>query len=257
MAIAVWLAALSAAGPWARAGALVEELPGGSMDWTEHLLVVEVSASPNTGAWRDVKATEQDARAVLAPRLDQLARGLRFSGDERAGDLMGGGDTVSEMLAERLARWRVTEARYYSSGRVHLRAEFEIQPWLSPAVNARAQGAIDPLRPPARSGLVVDARGLEVQPCFAPRLVSPAGEVLYGPSSLDPEIASLEVPAVWVTDPAAAAAAERAGETPWFVVAEAIQGAADLVLGASDQATLASAGPELLASARLVVVVDP
>jgi hypothetical protein len=227
------------------------------MDWTQHLLVVEASARPNTGAWRDIKATEQDARAILAPRLDRLARSLRFSGAALAGDLMAGEDAVSEMLAERLMRWRVTETRYHSSGQVHLRAEFEVQPWLSPAVNALAEGALDSLNTPPRSGIVVDARGLEVAPCFAPRLVNSVGSLLYGPETLDPEIASLEVPAVWVTDPADPAAAIRAGEDPVFLVADAVLAGGDLILGARDEATLASLrdNSDLLARARLVVVV--
>jgi hypothetical protein len=243
----------------ALAAEVLQSVPTGEIDWTRQRLVVEASSDRGSGAIRDLKAVEQAARAELAPRLEAAARAVRFSGEADAGELLDGGGVVSEMLGDNLLRWRVTEARYFTSGRVELRAELELQPWLSPAVLGVADGHEDPTLESRHSGVLIDARGLDLTPSFAPRVLSPTGAPLYSAAQLSQEAAARLTPVVWVTDPADAAAGERAGDAPLFLRAASVSEGCDVVLDARDAALVEVLAGEsdLLARARVVVVIDP
>jgi len=249
----MWMVAGALAGP------VIETLPGGRIDWTEQTLVVQASGVKGSGAMSDLKAIEQAARTILAPNLESVARQVRVDGPVAAGVLLDGDDMVSEMLGENLLRWRVIETRYYTSGRVELTAELDLQPWLSPAVIGVADGREDATLDPKQSGVVIDARGTGLKPSFAPRVLDGAGGTVYSAISLSRESASRVAPAVWVTDPADPQASERAGETPLFILADDVQDGCEVVLDPRDAALLKVLADEtdLLARGRVVVIVDP
>lgn len=246
-------------GPAALAEPVIEQLSSGQIDWTEQRLVVRAASEKGSGARSDMKAVEQAARSTLAPRIEAAAREVCLSGEDDAGDLMDGGDAVSQVLSENLLRWRVSETRYYTSGRVELTAELELQPWLSPAVVGVATGREDPTLESQHTGVVIDARGTGLKPSFAPRVLDVAGEPIYSASSLSPEIAGQIAPAVWVTDPVDDAAAARAGDAPLFIRADGVNGERDILLAPRDGALLRVLATEtdLLARGLVVVVLDP
>lgn len=78
-----------------QAGPVTEAHPYGQIDWTQGVLLVEAAGSSNTGAWRDVRAVEQSAFALLEPRVETQARRIRLSADTLAGDLLAGSDETS------------------------------------------------------------------------------------------------------------------------------------------------------------------
>ncbi|MCB9759159.1 MAG: hypothetical protein H6739_04925 [Alphaproteobacteria bacterium] len=242
------------------AGPVIEALPNGHVDWTEGILVVEASGSSNTGAWQDVKAVEQAAFAQLEPRVEDAARQVRFSADTLAGDLLASSGPVARSLEDGLTGWRVTETRYYASGRVELRAELPLHAWLRPALVSQAAGQPDDDAPePQITGVVVDARGLGVRPALAPQLLGPDHSALYGVADLSEEVAVSVAPVLWITDPSDALATARAGAEPVFLRATAVVGGSDLVLGRDDAIRLRTlrASSALLSTAPVVVVVDP
>jgi len=249
------LLALGTAG----AAPVVESFPGGRIDWTNQQLVVTASSEKGAGAMSDLKAVEQAARGTLAPRLEAAARQVRVDGGAEAGVLIDSGGTVAEMLGENLLRWRVTETRYYTSGRVELTAELELQAWLSPAVIALAGGAEDATLDVQQTGVVIDARGTGLKPSFAPRVMDAAGQLVYSATALSREAASRVAPAVWVTDPADAEAVARAGAAPLFIRADDVRDSCDVVLDPRDAALLRVLADEtdLLARGLVVVIVDP
>jgi len=255
LAMALGCAGISAA----LAGPVVETFPGGRIDWTQQRLVVEASSEKGAGAMSDLKAVEQAARGTLAPRLEAAARQVRIDGEADVASLMDGGGTMAEMLGENLLSWRVTESRYYTSGRVELTAELRLQPWLSPAVIGVAAGSEDATLDAQQTGVVIDARGTGLKPSFAPRVLAPSGEPVYSASALSREAASRVAPAVWVTDPADAEAVARAGGAPLFIRASEVRQSCDVVLDPRDAALLRVLADEtdLLARGLVVVIVDP
>lgn len=239
---------------------VVEELDGGRVDWTAGRLLASAEGVHSTGAMSDVEAMEGSARQRLGPRMLELAREVRVASDLYAGDLLDATDPVADRLDANLALWEVFETRYFTSGALEMDGALPLQPWLRPALTARAKGKDRP-GPAAggATGLVIDARGLAVKPAVAPRVLDAGGGVLYALETLTVYAASLRGPAVYVTDPADPAGVRRAGETPLFLRAAAVKDGCDLQLSDADAAALrqaAETSPFLL-NGQVVVVVSP
>lgn len=237
---------------------VIEDLSEGRVDWTTLRLLASAEGVPSSGVLVNLETLEGDARQRLGPRMLALARNVRVTSTLTAGDILDARDAVADRLDDNLALWEVYEARYYLSGGVTLEGALPLHPWLRPALVSLAKGK-DRTAPPTdpTTGLVVDARGLDVAPALAPRLLDGAGNELYGVSAVTVMAASQRAPVVYVRDPADGAAAKRAGAQPLFVRAVAVQEGCDLVLDAADVTRLAAASgnaPFLLQGNVVVVV---
>jgi hypothetical protein len=168
------------------------------------------------------------------------------------------GDAGLKSRVEGLVRgFRVVGApRYFSDGGVELDVEVPIDGALSDALlpKAEAAQAAPVLASDKGTGLLVDARGLEVTPALAPRLLDAAGRELYGPAVLGPE-ARRQGGAAYArsVDGAKKELAARLGDRPLVIKAARAQGA-DLVLGAADAKALE--GQKFLTEGRVVIVTD-
>ncbi len=67
------------------------------------------------------------------------------------------------------------------------------------------------------TGLIIDARGLKVQPAMAPRILKADGTVLYGTGSIDPDQLVQKGMAAYYRDMSAARADARAGANPLVI----------------------------------------
>lgn len=240
---------------------VVEELDGGKVDWTAMKLLASAEGERTTGAMTDVEALEGSARSRLGPRMLDLAKQVRVTSEQDAGDLLDAGDAVADRLDANLAIWEVYEVRYYTSGGVEMDGALPIQPWLRPALTARAAGKDRPggAAAAAITGLLVDARGVAVKPAVAPRILDPSGAAIYELSTLTVHAASQRGPVVWVRDPADPVAVRRAGEQPLIVRAAGVKDGCDLVLSAEDAAKVrdAASGAGFLLNGQVAVVVAP
>lgn len=110
------------------------------------------------------------------------------------------------------------------------------------------------------TGLVIDARGLNVRPAMAPRILSEAGQEIFGRAVVDKTWAVQQGMAGYLKDLAAAQASERVGERPLTVKGLRADGAnrSDVVISNTDAGVLLGAAQHLsfLEKARVVIVVD-
>lgn len=243
---------------------VVDEFRSGEVDWSKGVLRVEVSLIQNTAFWRDIRATEKDARRKLQGRIQDQALGLPLTSELTVSEAVSTWEDVGEALmiglADGMGHWQVVETHYYTSGKVGLVGELNLVEWLRPFSSRIASAPPDsPSDTMKSSGIVVDARHLDLDPSFAPRLLDADGGVVYELQHLSKEEASVRMPVLWVTDPADIAVVERVGETPALMVAQAVADDHDLVLTSRDAARLRvlSAGTSLLQRAPVVVVVRP
>ena len=242
---------------------VVEELSGGRVDWTRSVLTVEASAVPNPVSGGSFKATEQEARLKLVATLKSLAREIPVDARRTCGDLIAeqtaSARALEEGLQEGRGHWRVVETRYQASGRVEVIAELPLVEWIRPALVGVGFGDVEPAaNPGASTGLLVDARGLPVQPVFAPRLLAPDGDTLYDVDSLSASRSVGRSPVIWIQDPVASGLSERVGSHPLIVVADRVERGGDLVLSARDAARVRAiaAGADLLSAAPVAILVD-
>jgi hypothetical protein len=223
------------------------------VDWTD--LAIEVTTRARGHGPQDAEAAEQQARREVDAAIRQAAARVPLTGELTVGAI--GDDRVRPAVQSRLSRWEVTEGRYGSAGEVVLTAALSLQELLKPYTLAEARpGPAQAEHPPEWTGLVIDARGASVVPCWAPRLVTDDGQSLLVVRMWEDEAVNV-APLVYVSDPAHPAAA-RAGDHPLFVRAADASGG-DVVLSGADLARFNEelSGARILGEGRVVVVVDP
>ncbi|MBW1876771.1 MAG: hypothetical protein JRJ84_00265 [Deltaproteobacteria bacterium] len=199
-----------------------------AVNWTR--LTVEVtSGARGWGVTATTKALEHTARRKIGPDITWGARRVRVATDVTVDDLRHDPE-LGDAVEARIERWVVSEARYYTSGRVELTGELSLQELLKPWALSVALLAPEQEGRRGYTGLVVDARGTGATPAYAPRILH-GDEVLYSGAMWD-DVALFQTPVVYVPDPAHPAAA-RAGEKPLVVRAERAM-ETDLVIGDED-----------------------
>jgi hypothetical protein len=232
---------------------IVEVLGRGlSVDWSNQTVRVQAgSYGLRTGS---TKAVEQSARLAVDELLASELVGVMVAPGLDVGALLDDAE-LGRAVASRQPRWRVAEATYSASGKVDLAAELSLQELLKPWTLARALPK--PSMPPegAFTGLVVDARGVRVDPVFAPRIQGPDQQDLWSGQLWDADAVST-TPCVWIGDEGHGAFA-RAGDRPLRI--RALDGS-DGVLAVDAEAASAIRSlhnTAALGQGRVVVVVDP
>jgi hypothetical protein len=227
------------------------------VDWTH--LAIEADGEAKGHGTEDTEAVEQLARREVDIAIRQAADRVRLTQDLTVEGIEGD-DRVWDAVASRLPRWEVDQGTYYTSGKVELKASLSLQELLKPWTLSVARPApAQPESPPAWTGIVLDARGTGVEPCWAPALATAEGKEILSIRMWD-EDAVNTAPLVWVSDPAHPAAA-RAGVHPVFVRVASASGTT-LVLGGDDLSRLEAilgdvATSRFLGEGKVVVVVDP
>lgn len=238
---------------------VVRDLSKGRVNWTTLDLCASATESNSSGSMAGYEALEGRARATLGPRMLDLAREVVIDSTHTSGDLMSSSEAVADKLDANVSLWEVTEARYYTSGRVEVDVCLPIHAWLRPALSRMGAG-VDRSSPPAVpiTGLIIDARGLDVTPAISPEVRAATGARLYSGASMTSFSASQRAPVIYVTDPADPVAVRRAGEQPLIVSAVSVADDVNLVLDPSDVVAVEKAVSEsgFLALGTVVIVVD-
>ncbi len=237
---------------------VLESLEDGEVDWTNLRLIVH-AAGGNLGTATNLETAEGDARQQLEPRVQRLARAVRIDRTRLAGALLDAEDAVADRLDSNLSLWEVYEARYHGGGNVELDAALSLQAWLRPALVTFAHTPEHPPQVGGASGLILDARGLDLKCALGPELFDAAGAHLFGVGDMTAYAASQHGPVLYVADPGDPVAAKRAGATPLFMRVDHVQDGTDLVLSAGDASELRTAAltSDLLVHGNVVVVVGP
>ncbi|MBN2799200.1 MAG: hypothetical protein JXX28_08655 [Deltaproteobacteria bacterium] len=228
--------------------------PGVTMNWTTLTLEAE-AADRGYGVGSSRAAVEQNVRRAIGPSIMGGAMDLRLDPRNTLADVELLDKAVFEQVRLRLSGWKVTEARYYTSGRVDLRGELSVQELLKPLSLSRAQPAPEGEQP-SFTGWVIDARGLEVKKVIFPRVLDDQGAVIWQASLWEPD-ALRALPVIYVSSPTAGATA-IAGANPLVVEAEWARGG-EPALSAADTIRFHTGleGARVLGEGRVVVVVDP
>jgi hypothetical protein len=108
------------------------------------------------------------------------------------------------------------------------------------------------------TGIVIDARGLALQPAVFPRILDEDGQVLYAPESVYAEVAMQQGYVAYISVIDSPQMESRVGKTPLLLRAHRTAGPArvDVVLSRTDGAQLQHAAIRLLlARGRVIVVI--
>lgn len=115
--------------------------------------------------------------------------------------------------------------------------------------------------PPAvvYTGLVIDARGLQVRPALLPKVVDESGNEVYGLTVADRKIAVAKGIAGYAGDPAAARSHSRVADNPFAVKGLKAEGfgKSNIVVGNADAQYIRAAGNQsFLRKCRVMIILD-
>jgi hypothetical protein len=233
-------------------GIRVEVSEGVFVDWTR--LVVSVDTVARRQGTEGTRAVEELARRAVDAGIQLGARRIQVDHADTVSELLDG--PLADSMHARMGGWTVTETVYFESGRVGIHAELSLQDLLKPWTVARGLTSSDRSVATEWTGILIDARGLDVAPAWAPRLLDSAGNVVSDGVLWD-DAAVNRSPAVYVDDPAHSATT-RVGAVPLLLRARDAVGC-DLVLAPEDVARFRSElhDTRLPGDGRVVVVIDP
>jgi len=236
----------------AATGGFVQHMEQGRIDW----LTGEVSAigQGKAGKLLQDKQTRQQVmrrQALINGRrhLYNALQAVRINSSLTVGDLVAEDAALREKLRGRVSNSVVLDRTFVPGERMRLRVGIKLWGELSEILIPDSVWYKQPSRPSQQdlnrtqgrsgrameyTGLIVDARGLDVSPSLICRLYGPEERLLYGPSVVRPSIAIGRGMAGYMQHRGKALRATRSGGNP-------------LILRAEDRA--ASQGCELTLSA--------
>jgi hypothetical protein len=227
------------------------------VDWQDQVLKATGSGAPDMRASSPAQArlgAEKAAQLDAFRNLLGQVKGIHVSAGKTVGDQMAR-EEVRARVEGVITGYRVVKKRYFSDQGV----EMDVEVPLSAISLAVLPVPADLPVPGERSGgdrhtgLVVDVRGMGVQPVLAPRLVDAAGKLLYGLELLSETTRKTTGVAAWFKSVDAASRARAVGDAPLVLKAVRAQGS-DLVLSAADARALVELPSAVLAEGRVTIV---
>ncbi len=230
----------------------------GAVDWQGQVIKATGSGAPDMRSLSPAQArlgAEKAAQLDAFRNLIAQAKGIHISSDRTVGDAMAR-DEVKGRVEGVVKGFKVVKKRYYSDQGVEMDVEVPL--------SGIAQAVLDAPSAPAETvtakategrytGLLVDARGLGVQPVLAPRLVDTSGKVLYAAETMGGEARRDAVPARYFKSLEQATHAPALGGTPLLVKAQKAQGS-DLVLADAEARALDQLSSKALIEGRVAIV---
>jgi len=245
---------------WSPEVRVTETLSHGQVDWTEGLMLSRDSATSSVRQGAGVVAMEaatQAARQGLLGIFEQV----RFDATQMLGQAVRQAGTPWQELEALVARARVVETQYFPRGVVETAVQLpfagQFTAFFLPAVSSVTPES-EPRIEAVHTGVVIDARGLAIQPALFPRIVDERGQTLYAPESVDREAAVQQgyVAYAKVFDQAPAQA--RIGEHPLVLRALRVAGETrvDLVLSDAEATRIRdyTATRQLVRQCRVLIV---
>jgi len=267
------------------AGELVETYEEGYINWTKGVVAVQ-----GIGAPLEKKTDQTEARNTALAAAYQsgwqnilkIAERVRVTSNITVAYLAAKDNAISTKLEEMARAAEVTKQEYLSDGTVAITLELsmyggfaqmllpydikQIETIKAGTTNDQTVSGNAPPRatsdqvPDVYTGLVVDARGLAVNPALAPTIVDEKEQEVYGPGIVSREFAVQQGVSSYTRDLKVAQQAKRVLSTPLTVKALRIRERerSDIVISNADAAKLRSSFEHLkfLKECRVIIVGD-
>ena len=259
----LWLLALAgtaAAQWWQTDVRVVETLSRGQVDWTEGAVLSRGSATGTTlrgaRALTD-RAAVQAARQGLWGGLEQV----RLDARQMLGPTLLQAEAHRQALEALIAQAAAVETRYLPGGTVETAVQLPFAGQLTALLLSPSSAVIpdgEPRSEAVHTGVVIDARGLAIQPALFPRIVDESGQSLYAPEVVDVEAAVQQGYVAYAKAFDQAPAQTRIGEHPLVLRALRVAGdtRVDLVLSNAEATRIRdyAATRRLVRQCRVLIV---
>jgi len=205
-----------------------------------------------------IQAATQTAQQGLLSIFDQV----RFDASQMLGQVARQAEASRQELEVLVAQTPVVETRYFPGGMVETTVQLpfagQLTALLLPVVAAVTPDG-EPRTEAVHTGVVIDARGLAIQPAMFPKIVDERGQILYAPESVDREAAIEQGYVAYAKAFDQAPAQTRVGERPLVLRALRVAGEArvDLVLSDAEATRIRdyTATRRLVRQCRVLIVI--
>jgi len=261
---------------------VVEEMIG-HIDWEEGYIYAVGDGVPPTDAVSPAQARVRAKRAAIDTayaRLLEMAEAVRVDTESTTVNYINESHVVATRVSGLIQNAEIVTLRHFEDGsyQVKMRMPIRGRAGLASAVlpvqmeKAMRVGIAyeisienEDILPEDESGevytgLIVDARGLEVQPAMYPRLITMAGEVIYDLMRANPNTVIEEGLVEYSLDMEVAGNSPRVGDNPLIVEGVSISGEynADIVLTEEDAEKILSVDSisAFFGEAKVIIVVE-
>ncbi len=261
---------------------VVEEMIG-HIDWEEGYIYAVGDGVPPKEAVSPAQARVRAKRAAIDTayaRLLEMAEAVRVDAESTTVNYISESYVVSTRVSGLVQNAEIVTLRHFEDGSYQIKMRMPIkgrEGLASAVLPMQMEKAIRigiayeisiekeevlPEGEPgeAYTGLIVDARGLEVQPAMYPRLITMAGEVIYDLMSANPNAVIEEGLVEYSSDMEVAGNSPRVGGNPLIVEAISISGeySADIVLTEEDAEKILRVDSinTFFGGAKVIVVVE-
>lgn len=171
-----------------------------TIDWSEGVVRVTGSGSPPDRGNPSQKRmmAERTATADAYRQLNDAIQGIRVNSETIVRDYVSESDTIKNYVSALVKGAQKIDQRYLNDGTIEidmavkLYSNTGLSGVLQPQKHVVPPPAVDlePMTPTGEyTGIIVDCRGLELQPAMSPAIVSAAGGELYlGGLEVTPEV---------------------------------------------------------------------
>lgn len=283
--------------PKPRVVSVLEEEMIGGIDWEEGMVYAVGDGIPPTNAVNPAQARARAKRAAIDEAMAQLLEtvgSVRVDAESTTRDFINESRAVNTAVSGLVRNAEIEEMRQLDDGSFQIKMRMPIHganglsrtlmPEMlnrvqqvrivtrtvrsdgstAPGTEATADPVVDAKSGPsldqAYTGVIIDATGTDAAEAIYPTILSQSGEVLYGVTEVDPNVAALQGMCAYRKSLDKAKGDKRAGSNP--LVLSAIEatgsGGANLVLSDEDAAKLAElkSAEVLLRDGKVIVVTN-
>lgn len=258
-------------------GALVQKSGNSTINWETGRIEAKGFGHQEQNASEDDIARQLAHRIAAGQARGNLLSGLksmRLDNEFTIGGYLDSNQDASSAVSGFLQNTKQTEVTYLSNGTIEVEDSVSLRGELAdlvlpPSVQFASARSVDENRTDApaldslaenATGVILDARGLDLVPALLPRVVNGSGYELYGPIYLTRSRVLQQGVAGYFVDMQKAMSTYRAGENPVVLRVAAVSGAqsTDMVLAPEEAFRLKSLGAAgaVLTQGRVLVVVD-
>jgi hypothetical protein len=245
----------------------------GKIDYTTAVITaVGIGAPPaNPANPAQARAMAERAAQVVAYRnLLEAVKGVRVDSTTLVENFMTTSDVIKTEVSGIIQGSMVMDKKYMSDGSVEITVGMKLtgalaetllpkSPTTPPVLMTPSTGAPAPAGQ-LYTGLIIDARGLNVKPAMAPKVLNEDGKEVYGSAWINRDYAVREGMVGYMKDRDAAQSNPRVADKPLMVKALRVSGDArvDTVISNADALMLQSASQNLtmLQKCRVIILVD-
>jgi hypothetical protein len=282
----------------AQAQDLTEQSGSGTINWSKGVVQAVGIGAPPERYYGKPQARPMALRAAKIDAMRNLletTKGVQIDSNTVVRDFMVESDVISASVDGMVRNAQVVKQEYLSDGTVEMTMQMSLSGGFAqlvlpkeikqiesikpmapapatppPTPPAAAQPAATPPEAPAvavpeaeaivYTGLVVDARGIDVRPAMAPKVVDEKGQEVYGSAFVSREFAVQQGMSGYARDLTAAQSNTRVTNNPLTVKGLRTEGSgrSNVVISNADAASMRSASEHLsfLKKCRVMIVVD-